>query len=176
MILSLVAWLFPLAVWGLKDRPAFIPLLLALLLVLIVYKLSALPRQLRWFSTIFTVSLGLGIALKSTDSIYRLYPFLMSASALLIFLQAKRAEDNPMLGPVERWRPKSPHLLADLQRTKIIWIVGLSANSLIFAAFLFGFSTEAWMLYATFYSYLFLGFLMVMTWMAMAYFQWRRRP
>ena len=175
ILVNFVAWFFPLAVWALHDYPKYFPLLIVLLFLLITYKLRRLPPRMRWVFGVVLLALAAAMGVVSSERLLRLYPFLMSTSALLIFWQARRPEDNPMLGPLRRWRPATADLLADLHQAKRIWVVGLTGNSLVFFAFLFLWDTKAWMLYATLYSYLLLGSLMVLTWVYLGLLQWRRK-
>ncbi|MCX6128253.1 MAG: hypothetical protein NTX25_04215, partial [Proteobacteria bacterium] len=63
----------------------------------------------------------------------------------------------------QRFHTLTPRHRESLSHMQWLWILGLGLNTLIFAVLLFSFSWEAWALYSSLYSYLFLACLLFMT-------------
>lgn len=160
---AVLTLLYPFALFGLQNHPHFSLIALSLggLLILnLLLKLEGKGRLILGLSLLVMVGLMRALGLPHE---MRLYPFLMSLAILMIFILTKDQRDNPMIGPFRERAIKNPRLLLALHQAKGIWIAGLVVNTLVLGLYLFAFSLESWVLFASFYSYLLLLALFVVS-------------
>lgn len=154
---------YPFVLFAFRASPYFSQIALGFGSILILYVLSKQERKWQAIGVILLLVLFFGMWLSGVDNSLRLYPFMMSGSMLLLFLGSKNPDDNPMIGPFRERFAADPKLIPALHKAKFIWIVGLAINTLILGVFLFAMSQDLWVLYASFYSYLLLFFLLVLS-------------
>ncbi|RYZ51764.1 MAG: hypothetical protein EOP07_20765 [Proteobacteria bacterium] len=159
-ILTLV---YPFVLYFFQGSPYFQGIALGFGSLLILYVLSKQTRKWQGIGIMLLLILFLAMWFSGVDNSLRLYPFMMSGSMLLLFLNSENPNDNPMIGPFRERFAADPKLIPALHKAKVIWVLGLSINTLILGIFLFSLSQELWVLYASFYSYLFLLFLLVLS-------------
>ncbi|MBC7659155.1 MAG: hypothetical protein H7249_05540 [Chitinophagaceae bacterium] len=164
-VLPFLTLLYPIIIYGLRDSAYFKIAALSLGGILIVDIVLRFPIARRYRLTAVCALLGAALALilVGVENIVRLYPFMMSGSMLTLFAVTKDPGDNPMIGPFRKYLATDPKMLVHLHRAKTIWIVGLSINTLILGIFLFAFPLQSWILYASFYSYILLASLFILS-------------
>jgi hypothetical protein len=164
-ILPLLTILYPFVIFLLRDSAYFMAVALnlgGLLILDLLYRLK-LSRKMQILGLSGLLLLVASVAWVGVENVVRLYPFIMSGSMLLLFAASKDPKDNPMIGPLRRRIANDPRMLGHLHRAKWIWIVGLSFNTLVLGVFLFAFPLQIWILYASFYSYILLASLLVLS-------------
>lgn len=169
-LLKTMGFAYPLLIWFLRDKAYFLAWALPFTALLFLEFFWRAEWPLRIFGASLVAILC--FALHDTNSLLRLYPFLMSLSVLHLFWQSKDPAKNPMMGPLRDKIHADPRLMAALHESKRIWIVGLSINTAILGILIFFFSMETWALYANLYSYLLLALLFALTFL---YVAWRRK-
>lgn len=162
-LIASLTFLYPVVLFGFRNSPYFYPIALGLGGLLILELITRLPGKWLLASLSGIALLAALMHVFGVRNEVRLYPFLMSFSMLLLFSLSKDPNENPMLGPFRQKVSTRPGLLRALHEAKIIWIVGLTINSGILFSFLFAFPQETWVIYASFYSYLFLVLLFLVS-------------
>ena len=164
-ILSWLTLLYPAVIFLWRDSPYFMAIALnlgGLLILDLLYRLK-LPRRFQVAGIVGLLLLIGSVVWTGVQNVVRLYPFIMSGSMLLLFAAAKDPKDNPMIGPLRQRIGEDRAMLGHLHRAKWIWIVGLSINTTVLGVFLFAFPLQVWILYASFYSYILLASLFVLS-------------
>jgi uncharacterized membrane protein len=162
-IFPILTLIYPFTLYAFRASPYFSQIALSFGSLLIFYVL--LKQERKWLGIgALTLSILLLIMwFAGVNNGLRLYPFMMSASMLLLFLGTHDPHDNPMIGPFRERFAADPQLIPALHKAKKIWVLGLSINTLILFVFLFALDQDLWVLYASFYSYLLLLFLLVLS-------------
>ncbi len=160
---AVLTLLYPILLYTLRDSSSFKKVALSLGGLLMLELSLRLSAKKRLVFLLLICSVALLMLTLGLNNMERLYPFLMSASMLALFASSSDPNDNPMIGPIRTKVLADPKLLPILHQAKWIWIVGLTVNSMILAVFLFAFPLDRWLLYASFYSYLLLAALFLLS-------------
>ncbi len=154
---------YPVVVLLTQGRSFFLPLTLALGAILALALISRLSGGLRYAAAAGLLLLIVLLAGVAPDRLVRVYPFLMSASMLLLFASTKNPEDNPMIGPFRARVLADPALLAAMHQAKAVWVIGLAVNTALLGGLLLQPDFQIWLRFASFYSYILLAALFVVS-------------
>lgn len=107
-----------------------------------------------------------GILLNSTIHVERIYPFLIASGVCLMFIRSYWSGRDILCKYVSKIKSVTEPEVRYLEKALVFWIGLTALNATIFLVFLFAFSTSAWALYASVYSYFVLGAGVFLTWIA----------
>ncbi len=107
--------------------------------------------------------LGAALAATRPENLPRLYPFLLSATALAAFWSSWRGGANILEQYAASFVELDDTRRLHLRRMLPIWVFGLALNTLVSLALVFTGPLEWWLLWSGGLSYLWLGFLLLVT-------------
>ena len=162
-LLSGLTLAFPLGIFALDKSKAGVTWSLALTAVAIAIHLDWKSRRTILIQIFLLVLIMTPVALLEPHNLPRIYPFLVSATVLGFFLRSQKKDVTALESFAGAVVPLDDFKRQSLRASMPIWIWGMSFNTAILFVFIFGFSTEAWALYAGFLSYLFLILLFLAT-------------
>lgn len=147
---------YPVVLWGFKGNEHFYWIALGFGSLLILELVTRMRLQLQVLSFLALFSLVVLMRFAGLDNEARFYPFLMSLSMLLLFASSREPRQNPMFGPFKKRFSADPRMVLAMHEAKLIWIVGLGLNTIALFVFLFWGTEESWILFAGFWSYVWL--------------------
>ena len=154
---------FPFAIFGMQRAGA--PLGWQLGVAATAAALNLDYRRKSVLAAQLELILGLGVLLITlkADNLPRIYPFLMSATALLAFVRSWRGDGAILATYSEKFVSLTPSRRHFLRSMVPVWTAGLTVNTVILMVLVFCFPVEYWAWYSGIFSYALLAALFAWT-------------